>query len=69
MTEVVATIVLLARAGHRDTIHGATIDLQAAYYQVALHASQLLLLGFLFDGLVYVVTGLPFGSKASPSIF
>ena len=69
VAEVVSVIVLLARAGYRDSLHGATIDLQAAYYQVALHVSQLLLLGFLFDGVVYVVTGLPFGSKASPSIF
>ena len=36
---------------------------------MALHVSQFLQLGFLFEGVVYVVTGLPFGSKASPSIF
>ena len=69
VSDVVAALVLLSREGFRETVHGATVDLQAAYYQVALHVSKLLLLGFMFEGLVYVVTGLPFGSKASPSIF
>ena len=69
VSDVVSALVLLASLGFQSTVHGGTIDLKAAYYQVALHASQFLLLGFLFEGMVYVVTGLPFGSKASPSIF
>ena len=55
--------------GFQDTIHLTSVDLEAAYYQVPLAQGQSKFLGFIFDGNIYQGLGLPFGSKASPSIF
>ena len=55
--------------GFKGTIHLASVDLEAAYYLIHLAPGEELHLGFEFDGTVYLFLGLPFGSKASPSVF
>ena len=67
--EILETLALLDALGYRGRIRGATIDLKAAYYSVRVHISDVLRMGFLFDGVVYVANGLPFGAKASPATF
>ena len=42
VSDVVAALVMLAALGFQDSVHGGTIDLKAAYYQVAIHVSQFL---------------------------
>ncbi len=67
--QVVATLLKLQALGFQDTIHLASIDLHAAYWQIRVHVSQLLWLGFMVAGVTYLFNGLAFGMKGSPSIF
>jgi hypothetical protein len=66
---VLEVLSMLEKMGFRATVHLASVDLEAAYYQVHLAPGEAIKLGFLHDGTVYLFLGLPFGSKGSPSIF
>ena len=59
----------IEKMGFRATVHLASVELEAAYYQVHLAPGEAIKLGFLHDGTVYLFLGLPFGAKGSPSLF
>ena len=67
--QIVEVLCELAALGFKATIHLASVDLEQAYYQIHLADGESITLGFSFDGSIYLFMGLPFGSKASPSIF
>jgi hypothetical protein len=67
--QIVEVLCELEALGFRTTLHLASVDLEQAYYQIHLASGESIKLGFSFDGTIYLFMGLPFGSKASPSIF
>ena len=67
--QILEVLAMLEAMGHRATIHLASVDLESAYYQVHLAPGEEISLSFVHEGVKYVFLGLPFGSKASPSIF